>query len=125
MGLGLLPRRSPKHLLVGGLPGRGGVLRLLRRSPRLLRRSRPGHPPIRDLHPRRTPTPRRNKVLKRALFLSEFAALSDPVSRAYYAANERSRKKHNAALIALARADVLYAMLRDNKPYAQSPAAAA
>ena len=67
-----------------------------------------------------------NKILKRALFLSAFAALSDPVSRAYYDRKRTQQKKHNAALIALARrrTDVLYAMLRDNKPYAQ-PAAAA
>ena len=60
-----------------------------------------------------------------ALFLSAVAALSDPVSRACYD-RERAQQKHNAALIALARrrTDVLYAMLRDNKPYAQ-PAAAA
>jgi transposase len=68
-----------------------------------------------------------NKVLKRALFLSAFAALSDPVSRAYYDRKRAQQKKHNAALIALARrrTDVLYAMLRDNKPYAEPPAAAA
>ena len=67
-----------------------------------------------------------NKILKRALFLSAFAALSDPVSRTYYDRKRTQQKKHNAALIALARrrTDVLYAMLRDNKPYAQ-PAAAA
>ena len=60
-----------------------------------------------------------NKVLKRALFLSAFAALSDPVSRTYYDRKRAQQKKHNEALIALARrrTDVLYAMLRDNKPY--------
>ncbi len=35
---------------------------------------------IRGEHPSR----RGNKILKRALFLSAFAALRDPVSRAYY-----------------------------------------
>ena len=68
-----------------------------------------------------------NKVLKRALFLSAFAALSDPVSRAYYDRKRAQQKKHNEALIALARrrTDVLYAMLRDNKPYAHPTPAAA
>ena len=68
-----------------------------------------------------------NKVLKRALFLSAFAALSDPVSRAYYDRKIAHHKRHNEALIALARrrCDVLYAMLRDGKPYLQPPAAAA
>ena len=67
-----------------------------------------------------------NKVLKRALFLSACAALSDPVSRTHYDRERAQQKKHNEALIALARrrTDVPYAMLRDNKPYAQ-PAAAA
>ena len=68
-----------------------------------------------------------NKVLKRALFLSAFAALSDPVSRAYYDRKIAQHKRHNEALIALARrrCDVLYAMLRDGKPYLQPPATAA
>ena len=68
-----------------------------------------------------------NKVLKRALFLSAFAALSDPVSRAYYDRKRAQQKKHNEALIALARrrTDVLYAMLRDTKPYAHPTPAAA
>ena len=59
-----------------------------------------------------------NKVLKRALFLSAFAALSDPVSRAYYDRKIAQHKRHNEALIALAlrRCGVLYAMLRDGKP---------
>ena len=99
-----------------------------RRAPRLLRRSRPGHPPIRDLHPRRNTQPRGgNKVLKRALFLSAFAALGDPVSRTYYDRKRAQQKKHNVALIALARrrTDVLYALLRDNKPYAHPTPAAA
>jgi transposase len=68
-----------------------------------------------------------NKVLKRSLFLSAFAALNDPVSRAYYDRKRAQQKKHNEALIALARrrVDVLYAMLRDNKPYANPTPAAA
>ncbi|MEU4403870.1 IS110 family transposase [Streptosporangium sp. NPDC023963] len=60
-----------------------------------------------------------NKSLKRAMFLSAFAALSDPLSRAYCDRKRAEGKKHNAALICLARrrSDVIYAMLRDRKPY--------
>lgn len=61
-----------------------------------------------------------NKHLKRALFLSSFAALrSDPVSRAYYDRKRAEGKKHNAALICLSRrrCDVLFAMLRNQQPY--------
>jgi transposase len=70
---------------------------------------------IRGEHPSR----RGNKVLKRALFLSAFAALSDPVSRTYYDRKIAQGKRHNQALIALARrrCDVLYAMLRDGVLY--------
>ena len=67
-----------------------------------------------------------NKHLKRALFLAAFAALRDPASRTYYDRKRAQGKKHNAAIICLARrrCDVLFAMLRDNQPYA-IPAAAA
>lgn len=60
-----------------------------------------------------------NKHLKRAFFLAAFASLSHPASRAYYDRKRAEGKKHNAALICLARrrCDVLYAMLRDHKPY--------
>ncbi|WP_165779002.1 IS110 family transposase [Paraburkholderia hospita] len=70
---------------------------------------------IRGEHPSR----RGNKVLKRALFLSAFAALRDPVSRDYYARKIQQGKRHNQALIALARrrCDVLFAMLRDGTIY--------
>lgn len=70
---------------------------------------------IRGEHPSR----RGNKPLKRALFLSAFAALRDPVSRAYYARKISQGKRHNQALIALARrrCDVLFAMLRDGTLY--------
>lgn len=70
---------------------------------------------IRGEHPSR----RGNKQLKRALFLSAFAALRDPISRAYYARKISQGKRHNQALIALARrrCDVLFAMLRDGTLY--------
>lgn len=60
-----------------------------------------------------------NKALKRAMFLSAFASLSDPASRTYYDKKRGEGKKHNAALICLARrrCDVIYAMLRDKQPY--------
>ena len=63
---------------------------------------------------------RGNKKLKRALFLSAFAALHHPPSRAYYDRKRAEGKRHNQAIIALARrrSDVLYAMLRDGTLYA-------
>ncbi len=70
---------------------------------------------IRGEHPTRAG----NRKLKRAFFLAAFAALSDPTSRAYYQRKRDEGKRHNAALICLARrrCDVLYAMLRDKNPY--------
>lgn len=70
---------------------------------------------IRGAHPSR----RGNKTLKRALFLSAFAALRDPISRAYYTRKMSQGKRHNQALIALARrrCDVLFAMMRDRTFY--------
>ncbi|WP_035771415.1 IS110 family transposase [Arthrobacter sp. Br18] len=78
---------------------------------------------IRGEHPSR----RGNKILKRALFLSAFAALRDPISRTYYDRKIAQGKRHNQALIALARrrCDVLFAMLRDGTLYqADHPLAA-
>lgn len=65
---------------------------------------------IRGDHPSR----KGNKTLKRTFFLSAFAALKDPLSRAYYDKKRAEGKRHNQALIALARrrCDVLFAMLR-------------
>ncbi len=75
---------------------------------------------IRGEHPARGG----NKQLKRAFFLAAFAALADPVSRAYYDRKRAQGKRHNAALICLARrrCDVLFAMLRDKTPYQSRPA---
>lgn len=78
---------------------------------------------IRGEHPSRGG----NKNLKRAFFLSAFAALHDPVSRAYYDRKRAEGKKHNAAVICLARrrCDVLYAMLHHGTLYrTPTPAAA-
>lgn len=78
---------------------------------------------IRGEHPPRAG----NKQLKRAFFLAAFAALHDPASRAYYDRKRAEGKKHNAALICLARrrVDVLHAMLRHATTYQpRLPAAA-
>jgi transposase len=74
---------------------------------------------IRGEHPARSG----NRKLKRAFFLAAFASLSDPTSRTYYDRKRAEGKKHNAALICLARrrCDVLFAMLRTKTPY-QPPA---
>lgn len=74
---------------------------------------------IRGEHPARGG----NKQLKRAFFLAAFAALADPVNRAYYDRKRAQGKKHNAALICLARrrCDVLFATLRDKIPYQPRP----
>lgn len=60
-----------------------------------------------------------NKILKRTLYLSAFAALKDPLSRAYYDRKRAEGKRHNQAIIALARrrCDTLFAMLRDGSLY--------
>lgn len=57
--------------------------------------------------------------LKTALFLSAFASLADPASRAYYDRKRAEGKRHNSALICLTRRrlDVLFAMLRSGQPY--------
>lgn len=89
----------------GHLASYAGLAPVTRRSGSSIRGEHPSH--------------RGNKVLKRALFLSAFAALSDPVSRTYYDRKIAQGKRHNQALIALARrrCDVLYAMLRDGVLY--------
>lgn len=65
------------------------------------------------------PSKKGNKSLKRAFFLSAFAALKDPLSRAYYDRKRAEGKRHNQALIALARRRcyVLFARLRDGTLY--------
>lgn len=70
---------------------------------------------IRGEHPNRAG----NKQLKRAFFLAAFAALRDPASRAYYDRKRAQGKKHNAALVCLARRriDVLHAMLKHGTLY--------
>lgn len=69
------------------------------------------------------PSRRGNKQLKRAFFLSAFAALGDPASRASYDKKIAQGKHHTQALLCLARrrADVLFAMLRDGTFYEPQP----
>lgn len=73
------------------------------------------------------PNPGGNKKLKNAMFQAAFASLHDPASRAYYDRKRGEQKKHNAAIICLARrrCDVLYAMLRDGTTYQSRPPTAA
>jgi transposase len=61
-----------------------------------------------------------NRQLKRAMFLSAFAALGDRDSRAYYDKQRAAGKTHTQAILRLARRriNVLYAMLRDGAFYA-------
>ncbi len=72
------------------------------------------------------PSRRGNKQLKRAFFLSAFAALGDPASRAYYDKKIGQGKHRTQALLCLARrrADVLFAMLRDGTFHEPQPATA-
>ncbi len=73
------------------------------------------------------PSRKGNKQLERAFFLSAFAALADPVSRAYYDKKISQGKHHTQALLCLARrrADVLFAVLRDGTFYEPQPAPSA
>ena len=65
---------------------------------------------------------RGNHRLKNAMFLSAFASLNDPDSRAFYDRKRAEGKRHNAALICLARrrCDVIHAMLRTGESYLTS-----
>ncbi|MDQ1292605.1 MAG: hypothetical protein QG608_485 [Actinomycetota bacterium] len=50
--------------------------------------------------------------------MSALASLGDPTCRAYHDRKRAQGKRHNAALICLARrVDVLFARLRDRRPY--------
>jgi transposase len=67
---------------------------------------------------------RGNHRLKNAMFLAAFASLRSPESKAFYDRKRLEGKKHNAALICLARrrCDVILAMLRNHEHY-QPPVA--
>jgi transposase len=60
-----------------------------------------------------------NHRLKNALFLAAFASLRHPPSRTYYDRKRAEGKRHNQALLCLARrrVDVLHAMLTHHTPY--------
>lgn len=62
---------------------------------------------------------RGNHRLKNALFLAAFASLRSPDSKAFYDRKRAEGKKHNAAIICLARrrCDVILAMLRTGEHY--------
>ena len=64
-------------------------------------------------------TRRGNHRLKNAMFLAAFASLRHPDSKAFYDRKRAEGKKHNAALICLARrrCDVILAILRTQSPY--------
>ncbi len=81
-----------------------GLAPVTRRSGSSIR----GEPPLR----------RDNKTLKRSLFLSAFAALRAPISRAYYTHKMSLGKRHNQALITLARrrSNVLFARMVGLEP---------
>ena len=69
------------------------------------------------------PTRLGNHRLKNALFLAAFASLRHEPSRTYYDRKRAQGKRHNQALLCLARrrVDVLHAMLSQGTPY-RSPA---
>ncbi len=62
---------------------------------------------------------RGNHRLKNAMFLAAFASLRSPESKTFYDRKRAEGKKHNAAVICLARrrCDVILAMLRNLEPY--------
>ncbi|MGC8512093.1 MAG: IS110 family transposase [Acidimicrobiales bacterium] len=62
---------------------------------------------------------RGNHRLKNAMFLAAFASLRSPDSKAFYDRKRAEGKRHNAAVICLARrrCNVILAMLRTDQPY--------
>jgi transposase len=62
---------------------------------------------------------RGNHRLKNAMFLAAFASLRSPESKAFYDRKRAEGKKHNAAIMCLARrrCNVILAMIRTNQPY--------
>jgi transposase len=66
-----------------------------------------------------TKSRRGNHRLKNAMFLAAFASLRSPDSKAFYDRKRAEGKRHNAAIICLARrrCDVILAILRTGQPY--------
>lgn len=62
---------------------------------------------------------RGNHRLENAMFPAAYASLRSPESKAFYDCKRAEGKKHNAALICLARrrTGVILAMFRDQQPY--------
>jgi transposase len=69
---------------------------------------------------------RGNHRLKNAMFLAAFASLRTPESKAFYDRKRAEGKRHNAALICLARrrCNVILAMIRTEEHYLPSPSPA-
>jgi transposase len=69
---------------------------------------------------------RGNHRLKNAMFLAAFASLRTPESKAFYDRKRAEGKRHNAALICLARrrCNVILAMIRTEQHYLPSPSSA-
>jgi len=68
-----------------------------------------------------------DKALKRVFFQSAFTALSHPESKAFYDRKRAEGKRHNQAVIALARRriNVIWAMLNTRQPFRENFKAAA
>lgn len=97
-----------------------------RQPSRRLRRTRPGDPKFRVLNPGRPTVQEGKQAAQTSLLLSAFAALSNPVSRAYYEKKTAQGKHHTQALLCLPRrrADVLFTPLRDGTFHKPQPATA-
>ena len=67
---------------------------------------------------------RGNHRLKNALWLSAFCSLHHPPARDYYARKRSEGKKHNAAILCLARrrCDLIHKMLTTGQSYGELPA---
>ncbi len=70
-----------------------------------------------------TKSRRGNHRLKNAMFIAAFASLRSPDSKAFYERKRAEGKKHNAAIVCLARrrCDVILAMLRTGQHYHSTP----
>jgi hypothetical protein len=77
---------------------------------------------IGHVHQRELAQPLGNRRLKNAMFLAAFASLRHTPSRTYYDRKRAQGKRHNQAVLCLARrrVDVLHAMLSRAAPY-QAP----
>ena len=127
----LLLDRHPDAALIRSLPGMGGVLTAdfiacvgaatRFRSADALAAAAGLTPVLRQSGKSRTV--RRStggdKILKRVFFQSAFNALADPESRAFYDRKRTEGKRHNQAVIALARrrVNVVWAILQTRTPF--------